>query len=229
MTAPKYKQVATRIRTQIAAGLLVPGEAAPSGASLARVTGYSTLTCRKALHALIREGVLVPGASPGARPRVPSRRPTPGEQTQANAARALSSSLASRRRAAGLTQPHLAGITGISVTSIGHAETGRLWQSRRFWELVDKGLRAGGELLALYDAYRAAGVSVDAATAPEETEIGVDADIPPTIAVDTSASVASVTITWVDGTATTVYPPKAPARPADATPVYWPRGLVHQT
>ena len=42
MTAPKYKQVAARIRAQIAAGLLVPGEAAPSGAALARVTGYSS-------------------------------------------------------------------------------------------------------------------------------------------------------------------------------------------
>jgi transcriptional regulator with XRE-family HTH domain len=56
--------------------------------------------------------------------------PTPGEQTLASAARALSSSLASCRRAAGLTQPQLAAVTGMSVTSIGHAETGRLWQSR---------------------------------------------------------------------------------------------------
>jgi hypothetical protein len=38
----------------------------------------------------------------------------------------------------GLTQPQLAAVTGMSVTSIGHAETGRLWQSRRFWELGDK-------------------------------------------------------------------------------------------
>jgi Helix-turn-helix domain len=50
------------------------------------------------------------------------------------------------RRAAGLTQPQLAEVVGVSVTSVGHAETGRLWQSRRFWEHVDKGLSAGGEL-----------------------------------------------------------------------------------
>jgi DNA-binding XRE family transcriptional regulator len=225
MTAPKYKQVATRIRTQIAAGLLVPGESAPSGAALARATGYSTLTCRKALHTLVREGVLVPGASPGARPRVPLCRPTSGEQTLASAARALSASLASRRRAAGLTQPQLAAITGMSVTSIGHAETGRLWQSRRFWELADKGLCAGGELLVLHDAYRAAAVPADPSTVPEDTDSGVNTDMPPIVAVGASASVASVTITWVDGTVTTVYPPKTPARPADATPVYRPRGL----
>jgi DNA-binding transcriptional MocR family regulator len=220
MTAPKYRQVATRIRTQIAAGLLVPGEPAPSGAALARLTGFSQLTCRKALHTLIREGVLVPGASPGARPRVPLRRPTPGEQTLASAARALSASLASRRRAGGLTQPQLAAITGMSVTSVGHAETGRLWQSRHFWELADKGLRAGGELLALHDAYRAAAVPADPPTAPEDTDSGVNTDLPPIVAVEASASVASVTITWADGTVTTVYPPKTPARPTDVTPVY---------
>jgi DNA-binding transcriptional regulator YhcF (GntR family) len=41
----KYKQVAERVRAQIADGMLMPGEPAPSGAALARVTGYSTLTC----------------------------------------------------------------------------------------------------------------------------------------------------------------------------------------
>ena len=79
MSQPKYIQVAARIRVQIAAGLLMPGE-----------------------------------------------------QTLANAARALPASLASRRRAAGLTQPQLAAVTGMSVTSIGRAETRRPWQSRRF-------------------------------------------------------------------------------------------------
>lgn len=219
MTAPKYRQVATRIRTQIAAGLLVPGEPAPTGAALARATGYSQLTCRKALHTLIREGVLVPGASPGALPRVSPREPTPRERTLASAAGALSASLASRRRDAGLTQPQLATVTGKSVTTIGHAETCRLWQSRGFWELADKELRAGGEFLALHDAYRAAAVSTDV-TAHEETGSEANADMPPVVAVEASASVASVAITWVDGTVTTVYPPKTPARPADAIPVY---------
>ena len=222
MSARKYQRVAAHVRGQIADGMLSPGEPAPSGASLARITGYSQLTCRKAIRTLIQEGVLVPGPSPGARPRVPPRRPTPGERTQANAARALSAALASRRRAAGLTQPQLAAITGMSVTSIGHAETGRLWQSRRFWELVDKGLRAGGELLALHDAYRAAAVPADPATVPEDAEVSAAAS--PTLAVAASAPVAAVTIIWADGTVTTVYSPETPARPAGATPVNCPRG-----
>ena len=224
MSPPKYLRVAAHVRGLIADGMLLPGEPAPSGAALARSTGYNTLTCRKAIRTLIKEGALVPGPSPGARPRVPLRGPTPGEQTQANAARALSASLASRRRAAGLTQPQLAAVTGMSVTSIGHAETGRLWQSRRFWELADKGVGAGGELLALHDAYRAAAVPADPATASGDTEAGASADILPAVAVAASVPVAAVTITWADGTVTTVHPPEAPARPANATPAHWPRG-----
>jgi DNA-binding XRE family transcriptional regulator len=220
----KYQRVAAHVRDQIADGMLRPGEPAPSGAALARATGYNTLTCRKAIRTLIKEGALVPGPSPGARPRVPLRGPTPGEQTQANAARALSASLASRRRAAGLTQPQLAGITGMSVTSIGHAETGRLWQSRRFWELADKGVGAGGELLSLHDAYRAAAVPAGSPTASGDTEAGASADSLPAVAVAASVPVAAVTITWADGTMTTVHPPEAPARPANATPAHWPRG-----
>jgi hypothetical protein len=53
-------------------GVIAPGAPAPSGAALARVTGFSTLTCRKALNKLIREGTLAPGPSPNARPRVPA-------------------------------------------------------------------------------------------------------------------------------------------------------------
>jgi DNA-binding XRE family transcriptional regulator len=224
VSPPKYQRVAAHVRGQITDGMLLPGEPAPSGAALARATGYNALTCRKAIRILIKEGALVPGPSPGARPRVPLRGPTPGEQTQANAARALSASLASRRRAAGLTQPQLATITGMSVTSIGHAETGRLWQSRRFWELADKGLSAGGELLALHDAYRAAAVPADRTTEPGDTGAEASADILPTVAVAASVPVLAVTITWADGTVTTVHPPETPARPANATPAHWPRG-----
>jgi DNA-binding XRE family transcriptional regulator len=224
VSPPKYQRVAAHVRGQITDGMLLPGEPAPSGAALARATGYNALTCRKAIRILIKEGALVPGPSPGARPRVPLRGPTPGEQTQANAARALSASLASRRRAAGLTQPQLATITGMSVTSIGHAETGRLWQSRRFWELADKGLSAGGELLALHDAYRAAAVPADRTTEPGDTGAEATADILPTVAVAASVPVLAVTITWADGTVTTVHPPETPARPANATPAHWPRG-----
>jgi DNA-binding GntR family transcriptional regulator len=151
---PKHAQVAARIRAQIADGMLAPGESAPSGAQLARVTGYSVLTCRKALQTLIKDGALVPGPSPGARPRVPA----PDGQGLTSAARALSAALAARRRAADLTQPQLAALTGVSLTAIGHAETGRLWHGRRFWERADKELSADGELLRHHDAYRAATV-----------------------------------------------------------------------
>ena len=114
----------------------------------------------------------------------------------------------------------------MSVTTIGHAETGRLWQSRRFWELADKGVDAGGELLALHDAYRAAGVPADPATAPEglRRETSAPTTSCREIAVAASAPVTSVTITWADGAVTTVYPPETPARSADATPANWPRG-----
>jgi hypothetical protein len=33
-----------------------------------------------------------------------------------------------------------------------HAETGRLWQSREFWEKADAALAADGELARLHDA-----------------------------------------------------------------------------
>jgi DNA-binding GntR family transcriptional regulator len=134
--------------------MLAPGESAPSGAQLARVTGFSVLTCRKALQTLIKDGALVPGPSPGARPRVPA----PDGEGLTSAARALSAALAARRRAAGLTQPQLAALTGVSLTAIGHAETGRLWHGRSFWKRADKELSAGGDLLRHHDAYRAATV-----------------------------------------------------------------------
>lgn len=151
---PKYAQVAARLRAQIADGMLAPGESAPSGAQLARMTGYSVLTCRKALQTLIKDGALVPGPSPGARPRVPA----PDGKGLTSAARALSAALTAHRRAAGLTQPQLAEIIGVSVTTIGHAETARLWHARSFWKRADKELSAGGDLLRHHDAYRAATV-----------------------------------------------------------------------
>jgi hypothetical protein len=145
-----------------------------------------------------------------------------GGQALSGAARALCSSLASCRHASGLTQPQLAEIVGVSATTIGHAETGRLWQARRFWEHADKAVEAGGELLVLHHAYRAATVQADPATAAatSDTETKgteIVADIPPTVAVAASAPVTSVTITWADGAVTTVYPPETPARSAAAT------------
>ena len=149
----KYLQAAAIVRAQVIDGTLKPGQPAPSAARLARLTGFSVLTCRKGLRVLVTEGVLTPGPSPAARPRV-----TAGTGPDAgDAAGALSRALAARRRANGLTQPGLSDLTGYSVTTIGHAETSRLWQSREFWEKADLALAAGGELTRLHDAYRAGG------------------------------------------------------------------------
>lgn len=224
---PKYARVAASVRAQVEDGTLRPGALVPSGAALARQTGYSVLTCRRALRALIQDGVLVSGASPGARPRVPLRDPAPGGQDLADAARALSVALAARRRVAGLTQPQLAEVIGMSVTTVGHAETGRVWHSRHFWELADKGVGAGGELLALHDAYRAAAVSVEPTVAGEsatedpvgmpETIVGTaDADHTETIALAVPERVRCVTITWADGSVTPVCPPTVTV-PAEVT------------
>ena len=155
---PKYARVAATVKGQIADGTLRPGQPAPSGAALSRVTGFSSLTCRRALRILIADGVLLPGPSRNARPRVagPPQRGSDGDFVAA--ARALSAGLAVRRRANGLTQPALALRMDISVTTIGHAETGRLWQSRDFWVNADGALGASGDLLRLYEAFCRAGV-----------------------------------------------------------------------
>ena len=106
----------------------------------------------------------------------------------------------------------------MSVTTVGHAETGRLWQSRRFWELADKAVSADGELLALHDAYRAASIPADAADEPGRNRDGTRCRPPGRDASPHLVPVTCVSITWADGTVTTVYPPAAPVRPADATP-----------
>jgi DNA-binding transcriptional MocR family regulator len=69
----KYETVAGLVRDMIADGTLKPGAPAPSGAALARETGFRTLTCRKALRALLADGTLTWGASPNARLRVAAR------------------------------------------------------------------------------------------------------------------------------------------------------------
>jgi hypothetical protein len=225
---PKYARVAASVRGQIADGTLLPGQPAPSGAALSRVTGYSTLTCRRALRVLIADGMLIPGPSRNARPRVAGGPQAPAERDLAAAGRALSAGLAARRRANGLTQPELAVLAGISVTTVGHAETGRLWQSRQFWERADAVLGAGGELLRLHDGYRQAGAEerepqrqerqrVALARGPGPGDpaalgeprvpgaVGPGAEGPPVP--------ACVTIVWGDGSVTTVLPPEtSPAR-----------------
>ena len=224
MSLPKYLQVAARIRAQVADSVLLPGAPVPSGAALSRMTGYSVLTCRRALRTLIDDGVLVPGVSRNARPRVAPPAPAPGQRSLADAARTLSKSLVARRRLAGLRQPELAKLVGMSVTTVGHAETGRLWQSRRFWERADAVLSACGELLALHDAYRAIAASAGPDPAGEAAVANLAAGVMPEVAIAASGPVTCVTITWADGAVSTVYPPEAPARPASTTRDTWPRG-----
>lgn len=196
---PKYAQVAASIRAQIEDGRLLPGAPAPSGAALARATGFSDLTCRKVLQALIKNGVLVPGPSANARPRVAG--PADEARTATYAERVLSMALAGLRHAAGITQVELAAIVGMSVTTVGHAETGRVWQSRDFWELADKALDARGELLRRHDDYRAAAL---ARTTEGETEVDESFTAPTDC---TRGTVTSITTSWGDGTTTTVHPP----------------------
>jgi DNA-binding transcriptional regulator YhcF (GntR family)/DNA-binding XRE family transcriptional regulator len=198
---PKYLRVAAVIRRQIADGALRPGQPAPSGAELSRAFGFSTLTCRKALRALIAEGLLVPGPSPNARPRVADPQAPDLERDLAHAARALSAGLAGRRHAAGLTQAELAELAGVSVTTVGHAETGRTWQSRRFWERADTALRAAGDLLRLHDAYRAASSPTVSPTRPATAPLPASPAHPfqvppsPTLASQASPSQALAPLT----------------------------------
>ena len=226
---PKYARVAAAIRRQIADGDLRPGQPAPSGAELSRATGFATLTCRKALRGLIEEGVLVPGPSPNARPRVADPQARGEERDLAEATRALSAGLAAARHAAGLTQVELAALAGVSVTTVGHAETGRTWQSRRFWERADTALCAAGALLRLHDAYRAAGSARQQRRShtdiPERTvALPRPAAVPPLVegraagaGTPTAAATAvpsRIMIVWTDGTVTTVHPPSSrPTRP----------------
>jgi DNA-binding transcriptional MocR family regulator len=63
--------VAELVRAQIADGTLRPGDLAPSGEALSRVTGHARPTCRQALRALVDDGTLEPPDSIYGRPRVP--------------------------------------------------------------------------------------------------------------------------------------------------------------
>ena len=102
MAAFKRDAVAALVRDMIADGTLVPGGAAPSGAELARKTGYQVVTCRAGLRILVADGTLTRGVSATARPRVAQA----GESCHGDAEMLrgeLSRTLAARRRAEGLT------------------------------------------------------------------------------------------------------------------------------
>ena len=231
---PKYLRVAAAIRRQVADGTLRPGQPAPSGAELSRATGFATLTCRKALRALIADGILVPGPSPNARPRVADWQARGDERDLADATRALSAGLAAARRTAGLTQVELAALAGVSVTTVGHAETGRTWQSRRFWDRADTALGAAGALLRLHDAYRAAGSAhheqrSQADSAERTVALPRPAAAPPTVAGQT----ATPGRPGVDGPPAVAGPPGlagAPSVPVQAVPsrimIVWTDGTV---
>lgn len=217
---PVFQRAAQLVRTSIADGKLIPGEPAPSAAELSRATGYAAATCQKALRSLVAEGVLIYGISHNSRFRVAG---PPSRQALANAARALSDELVTRRRAAGLRQPDLAELIGHSVTSVGHAETGRLWQSHHWWELVDKALDADGELLRLHDEYRAAEALPKPDNPTPEHDVSVSPEPDParqpesdstaeTVIITTSSRhmVRCIAITWRDGEVTII---RLPARP----------------
>lgn len=221
MTAVKREAAAVIVRGMIADGTLVPGAPAPSGAALARKTGFSALTCRQALRALLADGTLTRGVSPTARLRVAQRGGSGAGNAEALRA-ALSNALAGLRRAAGLTQPELAGKLEVSVTTVGHAETGRTWQSRSFWLRAGLELGADGDLLRLFDRYKAAecpAPEADVDAMPEEGApiVLAVAVLPASVTI----TVDGVLVTWPDGTQTLARPPgclAARAGPQDVMP-----------
>ena len=206
--AAKRDAVTRLLLGKIADGTLRPGAPAPSGAALARETGYASVTCLTALRTLLADGTLARGPSRGARLRVAppqGQHGAPGDAPADALRQRLSRELAARRRAAGLTQPQLAKMLGVSVTTVGHAETGRLWQARGFWERADGGLLADGALLRLHEQYQAAAVARPAPAGRPKAARAVPA--PPALPASVTISPGGVTVTWPDGTTTVARPP----------------------
>ena len=81
-----------------------------------------------------------------------------------------------------------------------HAETGRLWQSREFWEKADAALAADGELARLHDAYR-----VEAARLA-----GMLNDEPAQTPTAVLPALVGITLHWSDGTTTSASPVRQP-------------------
>jgi DNA-binding transcriptional regulator YhcF (GntR family) len=204
--APLKREVAAAlVRERIADGTLKPGGAAPSAAALARETGYSTQTCRAALETLIKNGTLAHGVSPTARLRV---RQAGAARTDADAMRtALSKALAARRRAAGMTQPELAAKIGMAVTTVCHAETGRVWQSREFWQQADAELDGFGDLLRMFDDLQAAKHTGTEEIPDDPPPTDEAAPVAPVLPVNITITNAGVMIIWPDGSKTLAEPP----------------------
>jgi Helix-turn-helix domain len=204
--AAKRDAVTRLLLGKIADGTLRPGAPVPSGAALAREAGCAPVTCLAALRALLADGTLARGPSRGARLRVappPGQRGAPGGAPAGAPGQRLSRELAARRRAARLTQPELAKMLRVSVTTIGHAETGRLWQARGFWERADGILLADGALLRLHEHYQAAAVRPAPAAGDAEAAPAAPAPLPASVTI----SPGGVTVTWPGGTTTVARPP----------------------
>ena len=114
----------------------------------------------------------------------------------------------------GLTQPALAALLGVSVTTVGHAETGRAWQAREFWRRADAALGGAGHLLRMFERYKAAEYAAPEEvgdTAPEDT-------VPsgPVLPVSVTITPDGVAVVWPDGTETLTRPPGWEDRPSSA-------------
>lgn len=183
------------VREMIANGTLKAGDFAPSAPQLAAKADCHPATAQAALRTLVADGTLARGVSATGRPRVAQ----PGGELQPAAEAlevALGRALAVLRRAAGMTQPDLATMLGVSTTTVAHAETGRAWQSGGFWERADGAVGGDGDLLRLRDAYRAV----------RETSPTVKA-APPLPPLSITVTSGGVAITWGDGTKTLAGPP----------------------
>lgn len=201
----KRDAVTRLVRQMIADGTLKPGGAAPSGLALAKTTGLQPSTCRRALRDLVEDGTLTRGMSATARLRV-AQPGGAGRSDKEALRRRLSGTLGALRRAEGMDQLELATQLGVSSTTVGHAENGRLWQSRQFWQRADALL--GNGLLDLYDAYQAAGH----AAAPEEAgdpAAEETAAVLPVLPVSVNITPDGVLVVWPDGTEIVARPPRS--------------------
>ena len=79
-----------------------------------------------------------------------------GQERLAMLKRALGAELASRRKAARVTQQHLAHQSGWSRSSVTHVEAGRQLLDPEFWQTADRLVAADGRLLARFHEVMAA-------------------------------------------------------------------------
>ena len=199
--ARQQEAVARLVLEQISDGTLKPGAPVPAATVLAAEAGCGLQAARSALRRLVGRGTLMRGASPLARLRV--ARPGDSGPGEEGLWVLLSRTLGARRRATGMTQKELARELRVSETTIGHAETGRNWQSGLFWAHADAVV--GGGLLDLYDRCMAASGPV--APAEADWTMPVPALPAPVMPVSVTITPDGVSIVWPDGTETVARPP----------------------